>query len=214
VEPLPKKRWLRMYLGSYSGDSQEGYDAKPWKLLTGRVEFEPIHNHLRIGADMAWRPTTTLSYKYKDDPTAAVAILDKGTAFSGDVTVNVAGIELRAEALFGKRTDLPYRGVADHFFSSWMIARYLFPAGDLRLMPTLRAEWLDADVDHAGGGRFLGSAALNIGFSRSLWLLLDVTRHNAQRGAPALKHVPSAPDLVRGLESNWWAFVAQMQIEL
>ncbi|HXI58148.1 MAG TPA: porin [Polyangia bacterium] len=214
VDPLPKKHWLRLYVGSYSGDSLEGYDAKPWKLLTARAEIEPIKKHLRFGADVAWRPATTLSFKYKTDPTAATPVLDKGLATSADVTVNAAGLEVRAEGIYGARTDIPFRGAATRFLSTWLIARYLFPVGAVMLMPALRAEWLDADVTHAGGGRFVGGAALNIGFTRNVWLMMDVSRHNAQAGAPALNHVPSADDLVRGLDADWTAFTLQLQLEI
>jgi hypothetical protein len=44
--------------------------------------------------------------------------------------------------------------------------------------------------------------------------MMDVSRHNAQAGAPALNHVPSADTLVRGLDADWTAFTLQLQLEI
>ena len=68
-DPLPKRRWLHLYLGAFggagegaeglpgtTGNANTGPDlAAPSLLLTARLMSRPL-KHLSLGVDGAWRP--------------------------------------------------------------------------------------------------------------------------------------------------------------
>jgi hypothetical protein len=71
-DPLPKRRWLHLYLGAFggagegaeglpgtTGNANTGPDlAAPSLVLTARLMSRPL-KHLSLGLDGAWRPTGT-----------------------------------------------------------------------------------------------------------------------------------------------------------
>src|SRR5262245_13819035 len=59
VAPLPKKKMLSVWLGAFSGETEEGFDSSAVKLVTGRTELR-LSKHLRFGADVA-RRTSAIS---------------------------------------------------------------------------------------------------------------------------------------------------------
>ncbi len=77
-DPLPKRRWLHIYLGAFggAGEGAEGIPgttgnvntgpdlAAPSLLLTARLMSRPL-KHLSLGADGAWRPNGTPAVPFR-----------------------------------------------------------------------------------------------------------------------------------------------------
>ena len=232
VSPLPKKKLMHLFLGSFAGDNEEGYDAKPWKLLTARIELR-LSKSLRLGLNGAWRPSENV---VRFDHTGATSRafppyepfafgseyvnLGKGKAFGGDTTLAAGGFGLRAEFLAGTRTDVIYRGDARTFLSAWGIATYRIPIDTWSLLPALRVEWLDTDREHDTGGRLYVTGGLNFDFTSNLRLLFDLSYLHAQLGTPALNDIPWYPGNpfklgpTRPGEANRIGFIVQMQLKL
>jgi hypothetical protein len=219
VSPLDQRRLLSVWLGAFAGDPEEGYDTTVGKAITGRVESKPLPI-LRLGADFAWRTGASVGHQKFPDFETETVVLEKGKAFSGDVTVVLGGFEVRIEGILGDRTDIMWRDNAQKFLSTWGIATYRFPFAGVSLMPALRAEWLDADRERGSDGRLYLSAALNIDFSENIRLLVDVSRYDVQSQARALRKRPwpmprSGPDVdVRVADIDWWAVTAQLQLKI
>ncbi len=168
VEPLPKKKWLRLALGGFRGQAEDA-DASPAGVLVGRLTSKPV-KHLQLGVDLAWHPTRS-------------QVIDTGVATSGDVTLHLWQFELRAEGLWGTRDDLISRGTAHHFLGSWGLASYQIPIRSVILMPALRAEWLDLDRGHRGGAVTHLSGGLNLILRDGLRFLVDASVMRAQARA-------------------------------
>lgn len=168
IEPLTKKKWLRLFLGAFKGQAS-GREASAAGVINARAVSKAL-KFVELGADVAWHPTDTES-------------IDKGVATSGDATIEVAQFSLRLEGLWGTRDDVLTRLQAKHFLGSWALATYQIPVGNLVLMPALRAEWVDLDRGHAGGAVTLLSGAMNVLLPQGIRLLLDVSHTNAQAGA-------------------------------
>jgi hypothetical protein len=190
VEPLAKKKWLRLFLGAFKGQAS-GREASAAGVINARVTTKPI-KAVELGADVAWHPTDTEA-------------IDKGVATSGDATIEMERFSLRLEGLWGTRDDVLTRLQAKHFLGSWALASYQIPVGNLVLMPALRAEWVDLDRGHAGGAVTLLSGAMNVLLPQGVRLLLDVSHTNAQAGA-------YRTDGTAYLDS--WTFVSQVQLML
>jgi hypothetical protein len=219
VSPLSKKRHLGLWLGAFAGDPEEGYDATIGKLLTARAESRPFP-FVRLGADMAWRTGDSVGHEKFPDYLTETLVLESGRAYSADVTVSMAGFELRLEGLMGDRTDFQWRKNATDFVAAWTVATYRFPLGAAVVMPAVRAEWLDVDRQRAGGGRFFLTAAINLDINANLRLLIDASRYDVQSGAESLRDRPwpmpvSGPDYeVRVKDVDWWQVIAQLQLKI
>lgn len=194
VEPLPKKRWLSLSLGTFAGDTA-GHYASAAGVVVGRAEARPA-TPLRLGIDAAWRPARTRALYGPDD--IPVDYLDRGTAVSADVTMAVRRLELRAEGLYGKRVDMTsrlsdlfYRGDCAsglcHWVAAWGLVTYRVPVGKRAVaMPALRAEWLELNREQRLGQRTYLTGALNLDLTPELRLLVDVSWRHVQRGSQAL----------------------------
>jgi hypothetical protein len=221
VTPLAKKRWLSLWLAAFSGDLEEGYDAAPGKLLTGRIESRPLP-YLRLGADLAWRTSESVGHEKYPSYLEESLVLEKGRAYSADATFALAGFELRLEGLFGRRTDVQWTESTrpTDFLAGWAIATYRFPVATAVVMPVVRAEWLDVSRGQPGGRRYFLTAGLNVEVNANVRLLVDVSRYEVQAGSQALKDRPwptpaSGPDYdVRVKDVDWWQLIAQLQLKI
>lgn len=178
--PLHKKKRLSMYLGMFSSDLHD-LDARPYGLITARVVSET--KHWRLGADVAVRP---------HGESTVPANPSSGQAVSADATYHHKSYEVRAEWLWGTRSDKPNAALALNWMAAWAIATMRFPVSDcVVLMPAARFEWLDADLggiftdaagqQHGVGRRFYITGALNaMNVTDNLRVLLDVTRSQVQ----------------------------------
>jgi hypothetical protein len=221
LSPLAKKRYLSLWLGAFSGDTEEGYDAGVGKLFTARLESRPYH-FLRVGADFAWRTEQSVGHEKYPDYLTEIVTLDSGKAYSADLTFSLAGFELRTEGMLGDRTDVLWEIRAGHrdFLATWALASYRIPIDSVVLMPAVRAEWLDVDRKNPGGGRVYLTAGFNIDLSANLRLLLDVSRYDVQSKTQSLNDRPwkmpaGGPDYdVRVSDADWWSVTAQLQLKI
>jgi hypothetical protein len=217
--PLQKKRYLSVWIGAYAGDPQEGYTTTVGKLLNGRIESKPWP-FLRLGVDASWRTGQSVGHEKYPDYLQETLTLDKGKAYSADVTFDWTGLEIRAEAMYGDRTDLMWVQPNTKFMSTWGLAAYRFKLWNFGLMPAVRLEYLDAEANRPGGGRVYATAGINFLFSDQIRLLLEVSRYNVQAGSRALDKRPwptpaSGPDYdVHPNDVSWWAAAAQLQIKI
>jgi hypothetical protein len=216
-DPLPKRRWLHVYLGAFggAGEGAEGIPgttgtantgpdlAAPSLLLTARLQSRPI-KHLTLGIDGAWRPNGTTDIPNLPPQSQVTS----GAATSADATYSNTYLELRAEWLYGDRTDLPTRVDARTFMSAWGIAAVRFPVARVLAMPALRFEWLDADRQHPEGQRYLASAALNLDFTTHVRLLLDLSRDELRAGTYPLATPPGV------FSQSATVFVVQVQLKI
>jgi hypothetical protein len=201
VEPLPTKRWLNVSVGVFAGDS-EGRFATVAGVVTGRVESRPVRK-LRLGADASYRPRKTLAFAEDTADFKGVDFLDRGGAVSGDVTLDIGRMELRAEGLYGKRTDMMSRyndgssfylgdcpGGLCHWLAGWGLITYRLPVGKRSvLMPAFRAEWLEMNREQHSGKRTYLTGAMNYDLTPELRLLVDVTWRRIQPASQALSQL-------------------------
>jgi hypothetical protein len=232
ISPLPKKKMMHVFVGTYAGDNEEGYDARPWKVVTGRVELRLI-KALRLGANAAWRPLSNVA-RFDHTGSSSRAFppyegfmfgseyveLGKGKAWGGDASLAIDRFALRAEFLTGTRTDLIYRGDARTFLSGWGIASFRIPVDTWSLLPTVRVEWLDTDRQHDTGGRLYLTGALNFDFTANLRLVVDLSYVHAQYGSQSLHDIPWYPGNpfklgpIRPNEADRYGLIVQMQLKL
>jgi hypothetical protein len=201
VEPLPTKRWLNVSVGVFAGDS-EGRFATVAGVVTGRLESRPVRR-LRLGADASYRPRRTLAFAEDTADFKGVDFLDRGGAVSADVTLDIGRMELRAEGLYGKRTDMMSRyndgttfylgdcpGGLCHWLAGWGLVTYRFPVGKRSaLMPAFRAEWLEMNREQSSGKRTYLTGAVNYDLTPELRLLVDVTWRRIQPASQALSQL-------------------------
>jgi len=201
VEPLAVKRWLNVSAGVYSGDA-EGRFSSFAGLVAARAESRAVRV-LRLGADVSWRPRRTQAYVEDTVDYRGVDFLDRGAAVSGDVTLNVGRIEVRAEGLYGKRVDMRSRyndgtgfyvgdcpGGRCHWVAGWGLMTYRFPVGKRSvLMPAVRAEWLEMNREQHAGKRTFLTGALNCDVTPDLRLLVDLTWRHVQPQSLALEQL-------------------------
>ncbi len=215
-DPLPKRRWLHIYLGAFggAGEGAEGIPgttgnvntgpdlAAPSLLLTARLMSRPL-KHLSLAADGAWRPNGSPAVSLP--PQSQVT---SGMATSADATYSNRFLELRDEWLWGDRTDLAYRGDARTFMAAWGIFALRFPVARVLAMPAARFEWLDVDRQHPAGQRYLISGALNLDFTAHVRLLLDLSRDQLTAGT----YPSTAPPGV--FTQSATIFVTQIQLKV
>lgn len=215
VDPLPKRKWLHVYLGSFGGPGQgaEGLLARPGTahtgpnlaaptpLFTARITSKPI-KHLTLAADGAWRPTGT-----NDATLPPVSQVTAGKAVSADATYSTHRFGVRGEWLWGDRTDTT-QGPAETFMAAWALAVVHFPLAGIDWIPGVRFEWLDANRQQPDGQRYLLSGALNLDFTDKVRLLLDLSRAQLTAGSvPA-----SSPAGVFSQSAT--IFVTQLQLKI
>ncbi len=215
-DPLPKRRWLHIYLGAFggAGEGAEGLTgttgnvntgpdlAAPSLLLTARLMSRPL-KHLSLGVDGAWRPTGTPAVDLP--PQSQVT---SGVATSADGTYSNRFLELRGEWLWGDRTDIAYRGDARTFMAAWGIFAVRFPVAHILVMPTARFEWLDVDRQQSEGQRYLVSGALNLDFTAHVRLLLDLSRDKLGPGTSPTTTPPGV------FTQSATIFVTQIQLKV
>lgn len=215
-DPLPRRRWLHVYFGAFggAGEGAEGIPgttgnvntgpdlAAPSLLLTTRLQSRPV-KHLTLGVDGAWRPTGTENIPNLPPQ----SLVSSGAATSADVTYSNRLLELRGEWLYGDRTDIPTRGDARTFMGAWGIAAVRFPVARVLVMPAVRFEWLDIDLQQPEGQRYLFTGALNLDFTSHVRLLLDLTRYQISPGV-----YPPAPPGVFSRDAT--VFVTQVQLKI
>jgi hypothetical protein len=215
-DPLPKRRWLHIYLGAFggAGEGAEGLPgttgnvntgpdlAAPSLLLTARLMSRPL-KHLSLGVDGAWRPNGTPEIGLP--PQSQVT---SGKATSADATYSNRFLELRGEWLWGDRTDIAYRGDARTFMAAWGIFAVRFPVAHVLAMPAARFEWLDVDRQQSEGQRYLVSGALNLDFTAHVRLLLDVSRDHLGPGTSPMTTPPGV------FTQSSTIFVTQVQLKV
>jgi hypothetical protein len=134
--------------------------------------------------------------------------VSSGAATSADATYSNSYLELRAEWLYGDRTDVPTRGDARTFMAAWGIVAVRFPVARVLAMPALRFEWLDADRQHPEGQRYLASGAVNLDFTTHVRLLLDLSRDELRAGTYPLSTPPGV------FSHSATIFVTQVQLKI
>ncbi len=215
-DPLPKRRWLHIYLGAFggagegaegipgtTGNANTGPDlAAPSLLLTARLMSRPL-KHLSLGVDGAWRPNGTPAVSLP--PQSQVT---SGKATSADATYSNQFLELRGEWLWGDRTDIAYRGDARTWMAAWGIFAVRFPVAHVLVMPAARFEWLDVDRQQSGGQRYLISGALNLDFTAHVRLLLDLSRDQLGSGTSPADTPPGV------FTQSATIFVTQIQLKV
>lgn len=217
VQPLPKKKWLKVSVGAFQGGHIVA-DARPDGLLTARLESTPI-KHVHLGADVAWRRLPTApNLQPVDGPQ------DAGVAWSADTMLQFETWEVRGEVLGGDRTDVAHRynpdasADAKTFLGAWLLGVYRIPVRKATVMPALRVEWLDTDRAHTGGNHLLLSGALNVDFGPRVRLLLDVTKQWVEDNSlPVGQKAKGDTDLGQWTafhDAAFWRFVTQLQVRL
>ncbi len=201
VEPLAIKRWLNLSAGMFAGDG-EGRFASAVGLLAARAESSPLRI-VRLGADASYRPRRTLMLLEDTVDYKGVDFLDRGGAVSGDVSLAVGRMEVRAEGLYGKRVDMMSRRndgtgfyVGDcpsgncHWLAGWGLVTYRVPVGKRSvLMPAVRAEWLEMNRERHLGKRTYLTGAVDFDVTPELRLLVDVTWRHVQPGSQSLNQL-------------------------
>jgi hypothetical protein len=201
VDPLRKRKWLSAFVGVFDG-GLGGVDARPAGLVTARLVAQPI-KHLRLGIDGAWRP------RGKHPPGGITPDTGPGRATSADVIYARKHYELRAEWLWGTRSDEINAADAKTFMAAWGIAALRKQVGAVTLMPAARFEWLDADREHPIGRRFYMSGALNVmDLADTFRVVVDVSRSIVQAGSFPL----SVPPVLRDTSSTVVVVQAQVKI--
>jgi hypothetical protein len=223
VAPLHKSKLLRMYVGAFRGQSHDEH-AAVLGAVGGRLESKPV-NGLRLGVDAVGQPYS-LTYARPFDTSNKDTLpmppdplfpraqhLASGAAYSADVTFARWRAMLRVEGMLGTRVDVDGRYGARNFWAAWGILAYRFRAGPVRLMPALRAEWLDADREHAVGLRRTLTAGVTCFFTKRVRLLLDVTRTDVEPGSPLAPQPLPLPGFPYFELSNT-RLVGQLQVEI
>jgi hypothetical protein len=216
VDPLPKRRWLHVYLAAYGG-AGEGADgvvgttgtthngpdfAAPSLLLEGRLESRPI-KHVTLGATGAWRPQSAENADSVD-----FAKVSTGKAAAVDATISNSLLVLRGEWLWGDRTDVTTRGMAQTYMGVWGMVAARFPLEGVLVMPAARFEWLNDDLQYSEGDRYLITGALNVDVAKQLRFLLDYSHYIFRAGGDPVSSVPGL------FNKGYDVFVAQIQLKI
>ncbi len=215
IDPLPKRRWLHVYLAAYGG-AGEGADvtgttgtthngpdfAAPSLLLEGRLESRPV-KHVMLGATGSWRPQSAV-----DADTVQFAQVTTGKAVAADATVSNRLLELRGEWLWGDRTDINSRGDALTYMGAWGMAAVRFAVDGIVIMPAARFEWLNDDLQHPEGDRYIITGALNLDVARQLRFLFDYSSYIMRPGGYPIQSVPGI------FNKSFDQFIVQVQLKI
>jgi hypothetical protein len=206
VTPLSRPKRLRISVGVFRGHAQDE-NASPVGAIGMRVESKPW-KWLRIGADVVGMPSGA-TYKQPFE-TSGKDVLPMppdplyprerrwaaGKAYSADISFAKKHWRIRLEGMLGDRVDVDTRYGARSWMAGWVLVGYKFRAGPIALMPAARAEWLDTDREHSVGGRRELTLGMNVFFSQTVQLLVDVTRTDVANGTPVIEQplpLPAIP---------------------
>jgi hypothetical protein len=223
VAPLRKAKRLRLTVGAFRGHAENEH-ASPVGSVGGRIETKP-NKHWRFGADVMHhtadvsyrRPFSTSNNDIALDPPdpnfPASRTWKKGTAFSGDFRYKRKGFMLRGEGIYGDRVDYDERYSARTFWAAWGLLAYRIDIGPLRLLPAIRYEWFDANLEQDSGIFSQLTTALSFLFLERVRVILDVTMTDVQDNTPVLnQRNPLQPEPYLALDNVRGTL--QLQVEL
>lgn len=221
--PLPRPRWLRVQLGVFRGHARDEH-ASPVGALGARAETKPVKG-LRFGFDLVGMPAG-VTYKQPFASSSKDVLPNppdplypreqhwgSGVAYSADLSYSRKGFSVRLEGMLGDRVDHDERYQARSFGCIWLLAAQRFRIGPVALMPAVRAQWLDTDREHAGGGRMELSAALNVLYKKRVRWVFAVTRTQVQPNTPLVEQPRPLP-YDPYLDLNNTRATTQLQIEI
>jgi hypothetical protein len=223
VSPLPKPRHLRLGLGIFRGHAKDEH-ASLAGAIGARIETEPMKG-LRFGVDWVGHPSTNTYLQPLEDSKNQLnpnppdpqypyqKTWSKGNAFSADVRYQRHRLLIEAEGMLGKRVDVATRYGASTFGTVWGLIAYRFHVGPVHLMPTLRAELLDADREHPVGLRRILSAGFNVYASKAVRFIVDLARTDVQANSPLLDQ-PKPIQATPYNELDETRIIAQLQVML
>jgi hypothetical protein len=215
-DPLPKRKWLHAYLAAYGG-AGEGADgvvgttgtthngpdfAAPSLLLEGRLESRPI-KHVTLGATGAWRPQSA-----ENADSVPFAQVSTGKAVAVDATISNHLLVLRGEWLWGDRTDINTRMDAQTYMGAWGMTAVRLAVDGVVIMPAVRFEWLNDDLQHPEGDRYLVTGALNVDVAKQLRFLFDYSDYIMRAGGYPIASVPGL------FNKGYQVFVVQVQLKI
>ncbi len=223
VAPLKKARKMRISGGAFRGHAYGEHDS-PAGSLAGRIEYKP-KRWLRFGGGVT-QMMSDYSYNRVFNTSGKNVLPNppdlryprqknwgKGRAWGVDARIKKKGFMLRGEFIMGDRIDLDERYGAKTFWSAWGLAAYRIDIGSVKLLPSVRTEWLDSDREHKSGmWRTLSFGITTIVLDR-LRFLVDVTRTDVGTGSPLLNQPKPLTDPPY-LALDCTRVTAQMQIEL
>jgi len=221
--PLRKAKRLTISLGAFRGHAYDEHDS-PAGAIAGRIEVKPSKS-LRFGVDAVGhlldttynRPFNTSDKDVLPDPPDPLYPAQKrwgqGGAYGVDARFKKKGFMLRGEFVYGDRVDIDRRYDARHFWSAWGIAAYGFDVGPVKLLPALRAEWLDSDADHGKGAFMTLSGSFTVIAWSRVRFLVDATYTGVEPNTPVLNQPkPLQADPYLALSNT--RLTAQLQLEL
>ena len=194
--PLPKAKRLRIYLGAFQGHAKDEHDL-PLGMYTARVETRPGKG-LRFGAGISDhfrkytydRPFSTSDRDALPNPPDLLYPNQKrwgaGRLYAADARYKKHGLNVRAEAMYGDRVDIDERYGARTFWAAWGLVSYRIRLSSVKLIPAVRFEWFDGDLQHDHGRRRLATVALTAVFLERLRFLLDVSQLDVEPNSPRL----------------------------
>jgi hypothetical protein len=214
IAPLHKRRWLQLDAGAFRGNADRENAAAPG-LVSARAESKPFKS-LTLGASFADMPSMAV-YAHPFQ-TANASRVDQsqfppptlsayathhgaGKAWEADFSMKKAGFRLRGEIEMGDRLDLDTTYGARKWRAGWALVAYKISLGDIGLMPAARVEYLDADLDRENGARRMMSFAINLLFSKTSRLVVEVSRTDVEPGSPLLNQ-PTPLPLSPGLDPS------------
>jgi hypothetical protein len=221
--PLRKAKRLRLMLGIFRGHAEDEHDS-PAGAIAGRIEAKP-NKALRFGAGVIShlrsytynRPFETSDKDVLPDPPDPLYPAQKrwgrGSAYGLDARFKKKGFMLRGEGVYGDRVDIDRRYGAKHFWNTWAIAAYSIHLDEVKLLPALRGEWLDADVGHGKGGMLTLSGSFTVIAWSRVRFLVDATHMRVQHNTPVLNQPkPLQADPYLALTNTM--LTCQLQLEL
>ena len=203
LAPFAKHSAFTATAGVFAGSNVDASRHAGPGMLALRLTARPT-SHLRLGADCAYRP---FDVDNVEDGTVTPKYVSGG-ACSADATFSYKRLQLRAEWLTGRRTDV-IGSTTRNFMAAWAVLAYRYKLrGHASLTPALRAEWLDEDRSQPIATTTTLSAAMNVDFSASARLLFDLSRSYVQLGTVdrSSELRVQKPSLTRG--------VIQLQLKL
>jgi len=83
-----------------------------------------------------------------------------------------------------------------------------FPIDRVLLLPAVRFEWLNDDLQHPEGDRYIVTGALNVDVTNQLRFLFDYSRYIMDPGGYPIASVPGL------FNKSYDAFVVQVQLKI
>ena len=223
--PLKKAKRLRLTLGVFRGHSHDEHDS-PAGVVAARIESKP-NKHWRLGADIVHH-TQSVTYNQpfstsnKDElpnpsdplyPYAKTWL--KGQAMSADVRYKKKSLMVRGEGQYGDRIDHDARYGAETWFAAWGLIAYRVEVTDtVRLLPAVRFEWFDADLEHKDRGvQQQLSFATTVLFWDRVRFMVEATRVHVEPNTPVLNQ-PKPLQVDPYLALSHTRLIAQLQLEL